>query len=102
MEIYTYLLYSGSILGLLSLFYWLLLSKETFFQANRWVLIGNIGLACLIPLIPATTSVSQLKQDLIVSFFTEQNEEVSPYEPSLIRNLIKMENIYMLHLGIMK
>ena len=65
MEMFTYLIYSATILGLLSLFYYLLLSKETFFRVNRSLLIGNLILALSIPLMPAPEFASQLKQDAI-------------------------------------
>ncbi len=68
MDVQTYLLHSGLILTLLSIFYWLLLRRETFFKANRWLLLGNILLALAIPLLPKPVYVIQLKADLIKSF----------------------------------
>lgn len=68
MDLQTYLLHSGLILTLLSIFYWLLLRRETFFKVNRWLLLGNILLALAIPLLPKPAYVIQLKADLIESF----------------------------------
>ena len=68
MDVQTYLLHSGLILAFLSIFYWLLLRRETFFKANRCLLIGNILLALAIPLLPKPTYVIQLKADLVASF----------------------------------
>ena len=63
-----YLLHSGLILAFLSIFYWLLLRRETFFKVNRWLLLGNILLALAIPLLPKPAYVIQLKADLLASF----------------------------------
>ena len=64
----TYLLHSGIIMAFLSIFYWLLLRQETFFKANRWLLLGNIIIALVIPILPTPTPIFQLKTDLIESF----------------------------------
>ncbi|MFK7983007.1 MAG: M56 family metallopeptidase, partial [Saprospiraceae bacterium] len=68
MDIQTYLLHSSVILAFLSIFYWLLLRKETFFKANRYLLLGNILLALAIPLLPRPAYIIQLKAELIESF----------------------------------
>ena len=68
MNSFNYLLYSGSILAFLTFFYWLFLRKETFFLANRWILLGNIVLALIIPLMTLPEIIVPLKKDLVESF----------------------------------
>ena len=69
----TYLFHSSLILALLSIFYWLLLRRETFFMANRWLLLGNIVLAMGIPLLPKPAYIIQLKADIIESFQSKES-----------------------------
>lgn len=47
----SYLLHVSVLLAGLYLFYWLLLRRETFFQLNRWLLVGSLLLALGIPLL---------------------------------------------------
>ncbi len=89
MDVQMYLLHSGLILSFLSISYWLLLRRETFFKANRWFLLGNILLALAIPLLPKPAYVIQLKADLVEFFQPKVIEEVpvgraenSPFIPS--------------------
>ena len=39
------------------LLYWLLLSKETFYSANRWFLIGAVLVSAIVPLFPLQYTV---------------------------------------------
>lgn len=48
-----YILYVTLITTLCFLFYKLLLQKETFYQLNRWMLMGSLAVAFALPLLPA-------------------------------------------------
>lgn len=47
----NYLIIANIYLTLFCLFYWICLSKETFFQLNRWYLIGTVLLSFILPVI---------------------------------------------------
>lgn len=47
----SYLLHVSILVAGLYTFYWLLLRRETFFQLNRWLLLGSLLLALGIPLL---------------------------------------------------
>lgn len=49
-----YLLKMSGILGILLLFYGLLLRKETFFKTNRWYLLAGLFLGLILPLLNYT------------------------------------------------
>ncbi len=65
---FIYILKSAVCLSLFYLFYWWLLSKETFHRFNRVALLGILGLSTLIPFIEVTTGreseVHQAMMDL--------------------------------------
>lgn len=67
-----YLLNTGAILATLTLFYWLFLRRETFYLANRWVLLGAMAVALVIPSLSPPPLVSKLKVDLAKSFEPKQ------------------------------
>jgi len=50
-ELLQYLGKSGICLGILLLFFVILLQKETFLKLNRWILLANIILALMLPLL---------------------------------------------------
>ena len=60
-----YILYTALILSACLLFYKLLLQKETFFSLNRFVLLGCMVLAFILPLIPVPQQLS-LRKDAAV------------------------------------
>lgn len=60
-----YLLQSSIYLGALTVGYWLLIRRETFYRWNRLLLIGIIGLALVLPLVPMPTEIVRLKEELI-------------------------------------
>jgi len=58
-ELFLYLGKSSICLGLLFLFFVILLRRETFLKLNRWVLLANIVLALTIPLLEIPFSFSE-------------------------------------------
>lgn len=56
-----YILYTALILSACLLFYKMLLQKETFFQLNRFVLLGCMILAFILPLLPIPQQLSLRK-----------------------------------------
>ena len=74
-----YLLYIAGILSCFTLFYWIFLRRETFFLANRGVLLGAMALAIALPLLPTPSLMVHLKTDLVESFQpTKIIEEIIP------------------------
>ena len=74
-----YLLYIAGILSCLTLFYWIFLRRETFFLANRGILLGAMALAIALPLLPTPSLMVHLKTDLVESFQpTQIIEEIIP------------------------
>lgn len=79
-----YLPYAALLLALFFGFYKLLLEKETFFQLNRWFLIGGLILCFLLPTIEipehwsirSETPLSQAKEEN--SFYEEVAEIANP------------------------
>ncbi|WP_348811332.1 M56 family metallopeptidase [Flavobacterium maritimum] len=59
-----YILYTALILSACLLFYKLLLQKETFFHLNRFVLLGCMILAFILPLLPVPQQLS-LRKDAV-------------------------------------
>jgi len=66
-----YLLHASLLIGLLYGFYRLLLSRETFFGFHRWILLGGVALAFVLPLISIPSQYS-LKDKLISQVPTER------------------------------
>ena len=64
----SYLIHASVLLAGLYLFYWLLLRGETFFNLNRWVLVGSLLIALLLPIIkvPAGWSLRPEKASVTV------------------------------------
>src|SRR6187551_1602551 len=59
-----YILYTALILSACLAFYKLLLQKETFFRLNRFVLLGCMVLAFILPLLPVPQQLS-LRKDAV-------------------------------------
>lgn len=72
-----YILHAGVILACCLLFYKILLQKETFYQLNRFVLLGCLVLSFSLPLLPIPQQFSLRKLSLIKSEVTNSAEPVS-------------------------
>jgi hypothetical protein len=70
-----YILYTALILSACLLFYKLLLQKETFFHLNRFVLLGCMILAFVLPLVPIPQQLS-LRKDAVVTHVSLPKEAV--------------------------
>ncbi|QNL51212.1 energy transducer TonB [Olivibacter sp. SDN3] len=62
----NYLIIANIYLTLFGVFYWLFLSKETFFQINRWYLIGTVLLSFVLPLIQLTWLQEMFRTSTVV------------------------------------
>ena len=73
------------------IFYQLFLVRETFFHINRWLLIGSILLAFLIPLyeIPQEWSIRNIKPVLVTSSEVVDYTEVETSENNLVETETK-------------
>jgi hypothetical protein len=88
-----YLIHASLLLSGCFIFYWLLISKETFFRLNRWVLISSILLSLTVPLIPVPEGISLRSMGT-----SEEAATVSPatYEApvsAIVRPVNNEENI---------
>jgi hypothetical protein len=76
-----YILHVTVITTICYFFYKLLLQKETFYRWNRWMLVGCLALAFLLPLLPAPRIGSLwVKQDIAVEALPVSVTESKPVE----------------------
>ncbi len=77
----SYLLHSSLLLGVVFLFYWVLLRKETFYKLNRIFLIGSVVLALVLPLIsiPAWMSIKDdlFKKETTAEIIADKNTSIT-------------------------
>lgn len=59
----SYLIHVSILLAGMYLFYWLLLRRETFFGLNRWILVGSLLIAVLLPLLKVPPGLSLRSAD---------------------------------------
>jgi hypothetical protein len=59
----NYLIHVSILLAGMYLFYWLLLRRETFFGLNRWILVGSLLIAVLLPLLKVPAEFSLRSAD---------------------------------------
>lgn len=71
MTFFNYLLYSTAFLSVVTVFYWLLLQRETFFGLNRVVLLSCMLLAVTGPLWPLPDAILQVKESVNDRWNTE-------------------------------
>jgi len=94
----SYLLYSSILVGLFYLLYEVLLSKETFFRTNRFILLSGIFLSLFLPSIPTPVKISVGETKIETRSFniTELNvvgEVNTTNEQTSIANEISKDNI---------
>ncbi|WP_431216861.1 hypothetical protein ACQ86N_21255 [Puia sp. P3] len=76
-----YILHVTVITTICYFFYKLLLQKETFYRWNRWMLVGCLALAFLLPLLPAPRIGGLwVKQDTVVEALPVSVTEAKPAE----------------------
>jgi hypothetical protein len=81
-----YILYTALILSACLLFYKLLLQKETFFQLNRFVLLGCMILAFILPLLPVPQQFS-LRKDAVVEHLPVAKVAVDKIKTAQLQSL---------------
>lgn len=83
--LYPYLLETSISLGILTIGFLILLRKAPYFQLNRYLILGAIGLSLLLPVIPTNLipkapipNVSQATSALSETFEFQESEENEP------------------------
>lgn len=84
-----YSLHVAILLAVCLLFYKLLLQKETYYNLNRWILLGCLMLAFVLPVIQVPQKIS------LMSVFLKQDNTslVTPDNPIKDRNEILQQNV---------
>ncbi len=80
----NYLIHAGLLLAACYLYYYLVLQRETFFQLNRWLLLGGIGACFLLPLItvPAELSFRGAPVAYVIRAFPIVEPVTAPIRPT--------------------
>ena len=90
-----YVMHVAVLIAILYLSYHFLLSKVTFFRANRWVLLVGIAVAFLLPLIKVSPEISlktQFEKPITLTEMMSKREETFEPPSEELLNLEKGEN----------
>ncbi|WP_299438402.1 M56 family metallopeptidase [uncultured Aquimarina sp.] len=83
----AYIIYSSALIGLSYLIYMLFLSKETFYNLNRWILLGLIVVSFSLPFVSVPENIS-----FRTTIFQKPDVEVTTTETAeipIVRNEVK-------------